>query len=65
MNALYVSGAGKQGDGPQDLKASQVTPRTAVLSWKPPTSAFTSYKLSYYTDGQDIKVRFTLYNNYI
>lgn len=49
------SGAGKLGDGPQDLKASQVTPRTAVLSWKPPTSAFTSYKLSYYTDGQDIK----------
>ncbi|XP_057210390.1 tenascin [Triplophysa rosa] len=49
------SGAGKQWDGPQDLKASQVTPRTAVLSWKQPNSAFTSYKLSYYTNGQDIK----------
>ncbi|XP_065146975.1 tenascin isoform X3 [Paramisgurnus dabryanus] len=49
------SGADKQGDSPRDLKASQVTPRTAVLSWKPPASGFTSYKLSYYTDGQDIK----------
>nr|XP_055076111.1 tenascin isoform X1 [Misgurnus anguillicaudatus] len=49
------SDAGKQGDSPRDLKASQVTPRTAVLSWKPPASGFTSYKLSYYTDGQDIK----------
>ncbi|KAA0710737.1 Tenascin [Triplophysa tibetana] len=47
--------AGSQADGPQDLKASQVKPRTAVLSWKPPNSAFTSYKLSYYTNGQDIK----------
>ncbi|KAL0150866.1 hypothetical protein M9458_053785 [Cirrhinus mrigala] len=43
--ALYV--AGKKVDGPRDLKASQVTPRTAVLS----------YKLSYYADGQDLKVR--------
>lgn len=60
--ALYVAGApaGNQADGPQDLKASQVKPRSAVLSWKPPNSAFTSYKLSYYTNGQDIKVRFTL-----
>ncbi|XP_056597584.1 tenascin isoform X2 [Triplophysa dalaica] len=47
--------AGNQADGPQDLKASQVKPRSAVLSWKPPNSAVTSYKLSYYTNGQDIK----------
>uniref|UniRef100_A0A673ING9 Tenascin-X-like n=1 Tax=Sinocyclocheilus rhinocerous TaxID=307959 RepID=A0A673ING9_9TELE len=51
----YVSG--KKADGPHDLRASQVTPRTAVLSWKPPVSAVSSYKLSYYTDGQDSKVR--------
>uniref|UniRef100_A0A671N8V6 Tenascin XB n=1 Tax=Sinocyclocheilus anshuiensis TaxID=1608454 RepID=A0A671N8V6_9TELE len=51
----YVSG--KKADGPHDLRASQVTPRTAVLSWKPPVSAVNSYKLSYYTDGQDSKVR--------
>lgn len=56
-NPLYVAGAGKKVDGPRDLKASQVTPRTAMLSWKPPVSAITGYKLSYYTDSQDIKVR--------
>ncbi|XP_048057024.1 tenascin isoform X1 [Megalobrama amblycephala] len=50
-----TTGAGKIVDGPRDLKASQVTPRTAVLSWKPPVSAITGYKLSYYTDSQDIK----------
>uniref|UniRef100_A0A8C1K6V8 Tenascin XB n=1 Tax=Cyprinus carpio TaxID=7962 RepID=A0A8C1K6V8_CYPCA len=50
---LYVSG--KTGDSPRDLKASQVTPRTAVLSWKAPVSAVSSYRLSYYTDGQDIQ----------
>ncbi|XP_051728391.1 tenascin-X isoform X7 [Ctenopharyngodon idella] len=50
-----TTGAGKIVDGPRDLKASQVMPRTAVLSWKPPVSAITGYKLSYYTDNQDIK----------
>ncbi|XP_051519109.1 tenascin-X [Myxocyprinus asiaticus] len=49
------SGSDKQGDSPRDLKASQVTPRAAVLSWKPPASAVSSYKLRYYTEGQDIK----------
>ncbi|XP_051991480.1 tenascin isoform X1 [Xyrauchen texanus] len=49
------SGSDKRGDSPRDLKASQVTPRTAVLSWEPPASAISSYKLRYYTDGQDIK----------
>ncbi|RXN17005.1 tenascin-like isoform X2 [Labeo rohita] len=51
----FTTSGGKKVDGPRDLKASQVTPRTAVLSWKPPASAVSSYKLSYYTDGQDIK----------
>uniref|UniRef100_A0A3B1KJ47 Tenascin XB n=1 Tax=Astyanax mexicanus TaxID=7994 RepID=A0A3B1KJ47_ASTMX len=31
-----VIGSGGRGEGPRDLTASQVTPRTAVLSWKPP-----------------------------
>uniref|UniRef100_A0A8C0Y5G3 Tenascin XB n=1 Tax=Cyprinus carpio carpio TaxID=630221 RepID=A0A8C0Y5G3_CYPCA len=51
----FTTSSGKKVDGPRDLKAGQVTPRTAVLSWKPPVSAISSYKLSYYTDGQDIK----------
>ncbi|KAK2887356.1 hypothetical protein QQF64_013523 [Cirrhinus molitorella] len=51
----FTTSSGNKADGPRDLKASQVTPRTAVLSWKPPVSAVSSYKLSYYTDGQDIK----------
>ncbi|XP_016430775.1 tenascin-X-like isoform X1 [Sinocyclocheilus rhinocerous] len=51
----FTTSSGKKADGPHDLRASQVTPRTAVLSWKPPVSAVSSYKLSYYTDGQDSK----------
>ncbi|KAI4885851.1 hypothetical protein NFI96_020463 [Prochilodus magdalenae] len=50
------SGTGGRGEGPRDLTASQVTPRTAVLSWKPPASAVTSYKLTYFTEGREIKV---------
>uniref|UniRef100_A0A8C1ZTC4 Tenascin n=1 Tax=Cyprinus carpio TaxID=7962 RepID=A0A8C1ZTC4_CYPCA len=51
----FTTSSGKTGDSPRDLKASQVTPRTAVLSWKAPVSAVSSYRLSYYTDGQDIQ----------
>lgn len=45
-------------DGPRDLQANNVTPRTALLSWKPPSSSFGSYKLTYQTEGQEMKVRF-------
>uniref|UniRef100_A0A672MSY6 Tenascin-X-like n=1 Tax=Sinocyclocheilus grahami TaxID=75366 RepID=A0A672MSY6_SINGR len=51
----FTTSSGKKADGPLDLRASQVTSRTTVLSWKPPVSAVSSYKLSYYTDGQDSK----------
>ncbi|KAL7868698.1 hypothetical protein SRHO_G00100820 [Serrasalmus rhombeus] len=44
-----------RGEGPRDLTASQVTPRTAVLSWKPPASAASSYKLTYFTEGRESK----------
>ncbi|XDV35045.1 hypothetical protein PO909_005091, partial [Leuciscus waleckii] len=53
--SFSTTGAGKTVEGPRDLKASQVTPRTALLSWKPPVSAITGYKLSYFTDGQEIQ----------
>ncbi|KAM6972996.1 uncharacterized protein FYW47_003090 [Aplochiton taeniatus] len=42
-------------EGPRDLKASQVTPRSAVLSWKRPSAAVGSYKLTYQTAGQEMK----------
>ncbi|XP_023665576.2 tenascin-R-like isoform X2 [Paramormyrops kingsleyae] len=50
-----TAGAGGGGEGPQDLKASQVTPRSAVLSWKAPTTVVSSYKLTYQTAGQETK----------
>lgn len=50
-----TSGAGRAEDGPRDLKATQVTPRSAVLSWRPPESPISGYRLSYYTDQQDRK----------
>ncbi|XP_056335187.1 tenascin [Danio aesculapii] len=50
-----TSGAGWAEDGPRDLKATQVTPRSAVLSWRPPESPISGYRLSYYTDQQDKK----------
>uniref|UniRef100_A0A8C7HC13 Tenascin XB n=1 Tax=Oncorhynchus kisutch TaxID=8019 RepID=A0A8C7HC13_ONCKI len=36
--------------------ASQVTPRSALLTWKAPSAAVGSYKLTYQTEGQEIKV---------
>ncbi|KAM7384829.1 hypothetical protein PAMA_011946 [Pampus argenteus] len=50
-----TSGSRKDGDGPGDLKASQVTPRTALLSWKPPSKPVGRYRLTYQTEGQDMK----------
>ncbi|XP_048849910.1 tenascin isoform X2 [Brienomyrus brachyistius] len=50
-----TAGAGGRGEGPRDLKASQVTPRSAVLSWKAPTTVVSGYKLTYQTAGQGTK----------
>uniref|UniRef100_A0A8C7REK2 Tenascin XB n=1 Tax=Oncorhynchus mykiss TaxID=8022 RepID=A0A8C7REK2_ONCMY len=46
-----------EGDGevPRDLKASQVTPRSALLTWKAPSAAVGSYKLTYQTEGQELQ----------
>uniref|UniRef100_A0AAY4D4N8 Tenascin XB n=1 Tax=Denticeps clupeoides TaxID=299321 RepID=A0AAY4D4N8_9TELE len=35
------------GEGPRELTARQVTPRSAMLSWKPPPLPVSSYKLTY------------------
>ncbi|TDH03682.1 hypothetical protein EPR50_G00144440 [Perca flavescens] len=48
-------GSGTGGDGPSDLQANDVTPRTALLSWKPPLNPAGSYRLTYQTDGQGLK----------
>ncbi|KAK3558857.1 hypothetical protein QTP86_031370 [Hemibagrus guttatus] len=50
-----TSGSPGKGDPPQDLTAKHVTARTASLSWKPPASAVTSYKLTYFTKGGERK----------
>uniref|UniRef100_A0A667XKT5 Tenascin XB n=1 Tax=Myripristis murdjan TaxID=586833 RepID=A0A667XKT5_9TELE len=51
------SRSGRDGEGPRDLQASQVTPRTALLTWKPPSTAVGSYRLTYQAEGQEMKVR--------
>eukprot|EP00064_Thunnus_orientalis_P011648 superscaffoldBa00001700_g11679 len=46
-----TSGSGKL----RDLQASQVTPRTALLSWKSPSKPVGSYRLTYQTESQEMK----------
>lgn len=50
-------GSGGDGGGLSDLQASNVTPRTALLSWKPPSNPVGSYRFTYQTEGQEMKVR--------
>ncbi|KAM6974905.1 LOW QUALITY PROTEIN: tenascin-like [Tautogolabrus adspersus] len=50
-----TGGSGGDGEGPRDLQASNVTPRTALLSWKPPSKPVGSYRLTYQTEDQEIK----------
>lgn len=54
---VFTTTSGSEGDGevPRDLKASQVTPRSALLTWKPPSAAVGSYKLTYQTEGQEMQ----------
>ncbi|KAJ8000130.1 hypothetical protein DPEC_G00201650 [Dallia pectoralis] len=46
---------GEEGDVPRDLTASRVTPRSALLTWKAPSAAVGSYRLSYQTEGQKMQ----------
>ncbi|XP_051811080.1 tenascin isoform X2 [Acanthochromis polyacanthus] len=50
-----IGGSGKDGDGPWALRADNVTPRTAMLSWKPPSKPVARYRLTYETEGQEMK----------
>lgn len=51
--SFSTSGAGRE--GPRDLQSTNVTPRTALLSWKPPSTPFRSYRLTYQTEGEEVK----------
>lgn len=51
-----LTGSGRGGDGPKDLTASQVTPRSAMLTWKPPSAKVSGYKLQYAIEGQPFQV---------
>nr|XP_043908736.1 tenascin isoform X3 [Solea senegalensis]XP_043908737.1 tenascin isoform X3 [Solea senegalensis] len=44
-----------EGAGPRDLRATNVTPRSATLSWKPPSKPTGSFRLTYVTGGQEMK----------
>ncbi|KAL0962340.1 hypothetical protein UPYG_G00338830 [Umbra pygmaea] len=48
---------GSDGDKgvPRDLKASQVTPHSALLTWIAPSTAVGSYRLRYQTEGQKMQ----------
>ncbi|KAI3358973.1 hypothetical protein L3Q82_015347 [Scortum barcoo] len=48
-------GSGRDVDGPRDLRATNVTPRTALLSWKPPSNTVGGYRLTYQTNGHELK----------
>uniref|UniRef100_A0A3Q1IEG1 Tenascin XB n=1 Tax=Anabas testudineus TaxID=64144 RepID=A0A3Q1IEG1_ANATE len=54
---VYGSGtdSGRDGDNPRDLQAKNVSPRTALLSWKSPSNPAGSYRLTYQTEGQEMK----------
>uniref|UniRef100_A0A3P9JPV7 Tenascin XB n=1 Tax=Oryzias latipes TaxID=8090 RepID=A0A3P9JPV7_ORYLA len=53
--SFTTTASGRDADGPRDLLATNVTPRTAVLSWKPPSKPAQRYLLTYQTQGQEIK----------
>ncbi|KAM3595737.1 uncharacterized protein V6R79_001847 [Siganus canaliculatus] len=48
-------GSGEEQDGPRDLQAENVTPRSALLSWKPPSNPVGRYRLTCETEGQELK----------
>ncbi|XP_058865115.1 tenascin isoform X1 [Acipenser ruthenus] len=45
-STTFTTTAVARGEGPRDLTASQVTPRSATLQWRPPRSAVTGYFLT-------------------
>ncbi|XP_010898820.2 tenascin-X isoform X3 [Esox lucius] len=53
--AVFTTTRGSDGDVLRDLEASQVTARSALLTWKAPSAAVGSYRLSYQTVGQEIQ----------
>uniref|UniRef100_A0A3P8WVN8 Tenascin XB n=1 Tax=Cynoglossus semilaevis TaxID=244447 RepID=A0A3P8WVN8_CYNSE len=54
-SAAGTSFTTSRGHCPRDFQASHVTPRAALLSWKPPTKPAAGYRLTYQTEGHDRK----------
>ncbi|XP_063041214.1 tenascin isoform X2 [Engraulis encrasicolus] len=48
----FTTTGGGGGLLPQDLTATQITPRSALLTWKPPAATVSGYKLQYAIEGQ-------------
>ncbi|KAM9737799.1 tenascin isoform 2-T2 [Menidia menidia] len=51
----FTTTSAREKGGPRDLQASNVTPRTAKLTWKPSLKPVANYILTYKTEGQEIK----------
>ncbi|KAM9339813.1 uncharacterized protein tnxbb [Symphorus nematophorus] len=50
-----TTGGSGGANGPRDLQATNVTPRSALLSWKPPSNPVGSYRLTYQTEDQEMQ----------
>ncbi|KAL6100259.1 uncharacterized protein ACO6RY_01905 [Pungitius sinensis] len=48
-------GDSRGGNSPRDLRADNTTPRTAVLSWKPPSNLVNGYRLTYQSEGRALR----------
>ncbi|XP_060948504.1 tenascin-X-like [Limanda limanda] len=51
----FTTSRGSEGEEPGDLQANNVTPRTALLSWRPAVQPAARYKLTYQTEGREVK----------
>ncbi|XP_077937159.1 tenascin isoform X4 [Gasterosteus aculeatus] len=53
--SFTTTGGSGGGESPRDLRADNLTPRTAMLSWKPPSNPVGSYRLTYQREHLGLK----------
>uniref|UniRef100_G3P5I9 Tenascin XB n=1 Tax=Gasterosteus aculeatus aculeatus TaxID=481459 RepID=G3P5I9_GASAC len=53
--SFTTTGGSGGGESPRDLRADNLTPRTAMLSWKPPSNPVGSYRLTYQSEHLGLK----------